>query len=375
MSDKEISQEEYIKVLGKYINSKDKKEVFIRSSSIAVPLDEYFRDIIKNKKYLKENEGAKEWEFYKERLIQAVGKLLNSDSFLNDKGSFLLDVLYVFFREIYAINRQSIYKERASHLKEIIDTLRSKKELGSLSIFSKYMFVDSEKLSQFRKVNSAESVIKKEVESKFKKYEDRESRLEKELNDLKDSLNYLRGDTSFLYSSKAFGGLESSAKKRVFVSFLLTCAVGVLTLGYFICMAVVLISDASFLSGYVAEDEVARVAFWEEIRLFDIKLFVISSTVVFLGVYFFRVSLGIYQGNVKKLEDYEFKAVIAFYIEGYVNFVKEAGVECDSSISKYEDFIFEKKSDDEFNVNSPTPTDTLKDLGEVAEKLIKAGRG
>ncbi|AQU83443.1 MULTISPECIES: hypothetical protein [unclassified Halomonas] len=375
MSYKRIRQEDYIKVLGQYINKKDRDSFSVVSGKKTNTLDGYFKLIIKYKKSLQENEGADPWEFYKDTLIEEVKKLFDIQSIKNNNEVVILDVLIVFLNEIYEISGNLKVKEEVDNLQEVRGFIKSnnKSKENLFSCYRKYVSIDKEKLSQFRKINAADSFIRKEVEDKFKSYENREARLAKELNDIKESLSYLRGDTSFLYSSKAFHNLEKSVKTRVMVSFSLTIFIGAITLMYFGFVAYLLISDSNFLSGYSLGEGGVRVPFWQEIRLYDVKMLLISSTIIFLGVYFFRVVLDIYQRNARKLEDYEFKAVIAFYIEGYMKFVQDSGVDCESSIRKYEDFIFNKDLLDRSDVE-PKPTDALKDIGEVTERLLKASR-
>ncbi|WP_030074694.1 hypothetical protein [Halomonas alkaliantarctica] len=350
---------------------------FITEENERVSLKKCLEVILNNSEQLKENDGYEEWEWFKDRFKDKVE--INVANNLENKSSDwaeVLDLCLVFIFEIFYITG---YKE----LKEDLDKLLSAREVylkkmenkKQIDSFDKYASGIRKGLDLYRKAQASESMINKEISKRLKEYKDKEEDLNYHLDELKKNVSALKGDASFLSSSKVFNKLEESARVRERRAFQAVFIFAIITVLYLFSVAVYLGANQGLPFSLSIDEGFNSLMFWEEIRLIDVKLFMISSTFIFLGIYFFRVFLSIYQGNVKRLQELELKSAISVYIEGHVKFVKEYGKDCGASIAKYEDFIFSSNEFSENEIQNPKPTDSLKGVGEVAEKLVKAGIG
>ncbi|MFI8751778.1 hypothetical protein ACIGG6_17480 [Vreelandella lionensis] len=333
--------------------------------------------ILENVNYLKENDGYEDWEWFKDRFKDKVElNIANNMDHKYSNWSEVLDLCLIFVFEIFYITGDN-------ELKGLLDKLLGAREFylkkfknkKPIDYFDKYSSGVRKSLELYRKAQASESMINKEINKRLKDYKNKEEELSYHLEELKENVSALKGDASFLSSSKVFNRLEENARVKEKRALLASFTFAVVTIVYLFVIAVYLIDTqgSPFLINVGETSD--RLMFWEEIRLLDIKLLMISSTFVFLGIYFFRVFLAIYQRNNKWLQELELKSAISFYIEGHARFVKESGGDCGESIAKYEDFIFGNRELEEVDIHSPKPTDSLKDVGEVAEKLVKAGVG
>lgn len=378
MSDENKRMPLYLELMSKQLQKKVFNFYIKNKNGAPLNLHRFLSVICNNAHFLDENEGSDLWESYKKLAINSIGETDGQKISYLDESRFAdaVNICLVLISEIYEISQLDEVFETLSEL-EVLKKKTGLKNASDgvlLDCYKRYDLKDKHSLYLHRKAKAAGSVIDEEITKRLKGYQDKEEELVLQLEELKSNVAALKGDASFLSSSKVFSWLENNARlkeKRIYFS---VFCFAVLTFSFPVLVAVYLFLQ----TGNGLYSEILKASeggmFWEEVRLIDIKLFAVSSTFVFLGIYFFRVFLSLYQKSSKRLEELELKSAIAFYIEGHVKFVNDSGGDCESSVAKYEDFIFSGNKHDEETDDDPKPTDTLKDIGHVAEKLVKAGR-
>ncbi|EHK59416.1 hypothetical protein, partial [Halomonas sp. GFAJ-1] len=243
--------------------------------------------MLKNLNYLNENDGYEDWEWLKSSFKDKI-ELSVSNNMDQQYANWeeVLDFCLIFVFEIHYITGND---ELESLLDKLLSAreyyLKNCKNKKSVDYFDKYNSGVRKSLDLYRKAQASESIINNEISKRLKEHKDKEEELSYHLDYLKKNLSALKGEASFLSSSKVFNKMEGNARAKENKALWASFAFAMITISYLLLIAIYLIDNDSFSFSLTADSAPGRLMFWEEVRLLDIKLLMISSTFVFLGIY------------------------------------------------------------------------------------------
>lgn len=378
------SSELLLQIVQDFLSSNENKELSLTKvgENKFLNIDRLLGLVRKNINLLQENDGNEFWDKLIVKLSNYLKSLRGKKYDSGDVFYELETVLYIILCEAVEIGSDDEETLKSlSYLHESIVNKSdvSKEEYRRRSDLVLYRDRYKQDLSLSRKIRLSERQIKDAVGKELSEYEEREKYLRDEMESMKDNIGLLKGDLTFVNSTKAFSIRASNLRSRYNKLLVGLLFIGVLIislisfLGYFIYDSYVYLSALSWdLSGEGAEvTSDWKPMFWEEVRLLDIKILLISSTAFLVLLYFFRVNFNVFKDVSEKLDEMEFKAVISYYIEGHIRLVKEADGDANETLKRYEEFLFNDKG---IKSKEPLPTDAFKEMGEVCEGMLKASR-
>lgn len=385
MSEAEMETKDLVNKI-KEIDDSKLDTIFVSTDNTELNISSLLKTLASYEELLEKNDGSNIWDMLLRGFVSKIDGVMLSKSLKNsfkEDEVIILSYLYIFFGEVIEISEYDIrllknYKKLEGFIKNKNNSFHSEEKEVDLAY--KYDRDYKRSLFRYRVAKESKNLIENEVERSFEKYVEEKHRLESEVEDLRATLGSIRQESSFYVNISGFNRLGASLKNKYRMNLAVLFIIPVLMFCY-LYFAWGEFSDLSNLesSGRVVyeqsegdEVDAANGFFWESLTIKDFKLFVFSSTVIFLSLYFFRVFLASFNRVGRNLEKVEQKAAMSAFIVGHADKVIEREGDINSTFERYEKFIFNDTGErDDF---MPEPMDNYKELTDCFERIIKASK-